>query len=183
MDGVPHMTRKSRLTWLTVVTLVVVGIDQWSKVHAVAQWKGQPSQHFFGDVFRIEYAENDGAFLSLLANQPPQVRFWVLTVFNGLLLGGVTLFLLKSPEMRRWTFFALALVVAGGVGNLIDRVRFGYVIDYFNLGLGGLRTGIFNVADMAISAGFIMLLPYVIWGDAPQKSAEKQPESPAAEGT
>ncbi len=184
MDVSQPLDRRTRLTWLMVITAVVVGIDQWSKVYAVAHWKNQPTQSFWGDLFRIQYAENPGAFLSLFAGLSEQTRFWILTFFNGLLLSAVCWYLLRASNVERWTFIALSLVVAGGIGNLIDRARFGYVIDYFNLGIGDLRTGIFNVADMAISAGFIMMLPLVFRGEPkPQASADAgttpghQPES------
>lgn len=165
--GAQHrgMSRRSRLVWLIVICLVVIGVDQATKIYAVNYLKGQPPQIFFGDLFRIEYAENHGAFLSLLANAPPEVRFWTLTVLNGLVLVGLILSLVGLKAMSFGAFLPLALVVAGGVGNLIDRVQFRYVIDFLNLGVGGLRTGIFNVADMAISLGFVLILPLLLKKD------------------
>ena len=162
---------RTRLLWLMVTMLVVVALDQYSKVYAVREWKGSPPQSYWGDTFRIQYAENPGAFLSLFANLPDEARFWILTVSNAALLIGVTAFLLRSNKVDRWTFFALVLVVSGGVGNLIDRALYGYVIDYFNIGWGSVRSGVFNVADMAISAGFLMMLPLLLKGESKSPSA------------
>ncbi|WP_437190933.1 signal peptidase II [Planctomicrobium sp. SH527] len=168
------MSCRSRLVWLVVICLVVIGVDQATKIYAVNYLKGQPPQIFFGDLFRIEYAENHGAFLSLLANSPPEVRFWTLTVVNGLVLAGLTLSLVGLKSMSFSSFLPLALIVAGGIGNLIDRVQFRYVIDFLNLGIGSLRTGIFNVADMAISLGFVLILPLLLKKD-PDEPAAKSP--------
>jgi signal peptidase II len=76
-----------------------------------------------------------------------------------------------NRKLDRWTFTALALIFAGGIGNLIDRARLsGHVIDFLNLGIGDsrwTRTGIFNVADIAITAGFVMLVPMLFRKDEP----------------
>ncbi len=144
--------------------------DQWMKNYAVQHWKGLPPRPFLFDIFRVHYAENHGAFLSLFADLPKDVRFWILTVFNGIILLGVSGYVLLNKNVSRYVFFAFTFVVAGGLGNMIDRARFGFVIDFFNMGLGGLRTGIFNIADMAISAGFIMMIPLALYGEASLES-------------
>jgi signal peptidase II len=173
MTGQPSsgLARRTRWGLLLVITAVTVLLDQLSKIYAVQYWKGQPPQVFLGDLFRIQYAENDGAFLSLLANMPETVRFWILTVINGLVLAGMAVYLLTGRCMNFKTFLPLALIVAGGMGNLIDRIRFNFVIDFFNLGIGNLRTGIFNVADMAITAGFILILPLVFGSQSEESSS------------
>jgi signal peptidase II len=166
------LARGTRGMLLLAISAVTVSLDQLSKIYAISHWKGQPPQVFFGDLFRIQYAENDGAFLSLLANMPDAVRFWVLTVINGLVLAGMAGYLLAGRHLNFRTFLPLALIVAGGIGNLIDRIRFNFVVDFFNLGIGNLRTGIFNVADMAITAGFLLMLPLVFWSQTEEDTAE-----------
>jgi signal peptidase II len=156
-----------RLVFLLFVLVACVGCDQATKHYAVENLKGTPPQSYLGDTFRIQYAENTGAFLSLGANLPAGVRFWLLTVVNGLVLAVVGAVLLLRREMDGLSIAALTLILAGGVGNLIDRLttQNGVVIDFLNVGIGGLRTGVFNVADMAISAGFVLLLPLVFRRD------------------
>lgn len=163
--GPETMSFSAKCSWMSLIAVVVVTIDQLSKIYAVSNWKGLPPQSFLGDLFRIEYAQNEGAFLSMFAGLSEQSRFWILVVFNGLILIGVACYLLYDRQVSRWVFFAFAFVVAGGIGNMIDRVRFRYVIDFFNIGVGGIRSGIFNVADMAITAGFLMMLPLVLLGE------------------
>lgn len=159
------MAQKTRWIWFGLICIVVVGIDQWSKFYALENWQGVPPRSFFNDLFRIQFAPNEGAFLGLFGNLPDHIRFLILKVINGIVLVAVAGYILFGKNISRYIFVAFAMVVAGGIGNMIDRIRFDFVVDFFNLGIGGLRTGIFNVADMAITAGFFMMIPLVIWGD------------------
>lgn len=170
------ISTKSRWIWFCVVSAVMVVLDQWMKYYAIQHWQELPPRSFLHDLFRIDYAENEGAFLGLFGNLSRTSRFWILTVFNGVILVGVSWYILFFRNVSRYVFFAFLLVVAGGFGNMLDRVRFGVVIDFFNIGIGGLRSGIFNIADMSISAGFLMMFPLVIFGET-EKKAEQTPES------
>ncbi len=159
-------TRKARIISLVFLLVTMVGCDQASKQYATRHWNGAPPQTYLGDMFEIRYAENEGAFLSLFANMPRNLRFWLLTVMNGLVLGGVATFLVTRRNLDAWSFWALALLLAGGIGNLIDRMFLdGIVIDFMviNLteksGVSWMKTGVFNIADVAITTGFLMLLP------------------------
>ena len=171
------MSRTSRVRLLLVLLVSLVGCDQASKEYAVTHWKGQPRQSYLGDLFRIEYAENSGAFLSLFGNLSPNVRYAILVIGNGLLMMVLVIGILLMPQIDRWSYLAWALVFAGGIGNLIDRIRINAVIDFLNLGIGPVRTGIFNVADMAITAGFLMLVPQIFRGEP------KETPVPATTGT
>ncbi len=162
------ISRTSRLRLLLVLLVSLVGCDQASKQYAVTHWahlETQPPQSYFYDTFRITFAYNEGAFLGLLDKQPPNVRYAILVIGNGLLLMALVIGIHIIP-MDRWSYLAWALVFAGGIGNLIDRIRINAVIDFLNLGIGPVvRTGIFNVADMAITAGFLMLVPQIFRGE------------------
>ena len=158
------MPRSRRCWMMLLIAALVLAIDQGSKWYAVHELQGEPPASYLGDLFRVQYAENSGAFLSLLAGMSASVRFAVLTVANGLVLLGVVAYSVTRTALDRWSFYALALIAAGGIGNLIDRIfNEGRVIDFLNMGVGSVRTGIFNVADMAIMAGFFMLLAQMIW--------------------
>ncbi len=174
------ISKKSRWLWFCTICIVVVGIDQWMKQYALVNWQGVPPRSFFYDIFRIQFAPNPGAFLGLFGNLPDHVRFIILTVLNGVILAGVSAYILFGKNVSKYIFIAFALVVAGGIGNMIDRVRFDFVVDFFNIGIGGLRSGIFNIADMAISGGFVMMIPLAIWGETEEKQ-DSQSESKQAE--
>jgi signal peptidase II len=141
---------------LLVMVGTTIGCDQVSKHLASVYLMGRPGQSFLGDSLRLEYAENPGAFLSLGAGLPAWARMALFSILTGALL--ITCVIVGLRD--RWAglpLLGLALVFAGGVSNLMDRVARGTVVDFLNVGLGTLRTGIFNVADMAILLGVAVL--------------------------
>lgn len=174
------MSRTSRLRWMLVLLVAFVGLDQATKYYAVTHWDGLHEQSLLGGILRIKLAKNDGAFLSMLGNQSPTVRFAVLVIGNAIGMTVLAVILLRSSQIDRWTFFAWALVFVGGIGNLIDRVLIRAVIDFLILGYGPIHTGIFNVADMAITAGFLMLVPQIFMPQKSDKDAATSSESPPA---
>ncbi|WP_437205944.1 signal peptidase II [Planctomicrobium sp. SH664] len=179
MQPVPQgLSQATRWIGLICVVAAVVLVDQLTKVYATTHWKDQPPLIYLNDLFRIQYAVNTGAFLSLLAGNPA-ATFWVLTVLNSVMLLAVTWYLLKSERLTWLMFLPWALILAGGIGNLIDRIRFGHVIDFMNLGIGSLRTGIFNVADIAITAGFLFFLP-IMFRSEPKPEDPKSAAAPAS---
>lgn len=147
---------------MALVGLSCVGCDQASKRVAVEVLKNAETLSFLGDVFRLTYAENSGAFLGLGGTWPEPVR-WL--VFTGAALGVVAASLgwvvaqLRRPRHDSLAVWAMLLIASGGMGNLVDRIlRDGRVVDFMNLGLGPVRTGIFNVADVQIMLGLGLLL-------------------------
>jgi signal peptidase II len=163
-----YMNYKKFVLPLIIMVLVILS-DRMTKVWAVETLKGYPSQSYLGDSFRIIYAENEGAFLSLGSDLPENVRFWVLAIIPILALGyfGFTLFF--NNEVGPWQRIAFAFIIAGGGSNIIDRILEGKVVDFLNIGIGDLRSGIFNIADMAIMAGLFLILPMAFKSSAPKK--------------
>jgi len=97
--------------------------------------------------------------LSLGASLPDSMRQLLLSFGVGALLIGLLIYALRSKSIDRLGVFSLALIFAGGASNLGDRIAYGgYVVDYVQVGIGSLRTGVFNIADMAIMAGTFVLL-------------------------
>ncbi len=137
---------------LLVLVVGTVGCDRVMKHFASATLTQLPRQSFLADTVRLEYVENPGAFMGLGAEWPLAVRITLFTAGNGLLLFAMAV----AAWLLGWSGPALAgmgLLLAGGGSNLVDRVARGSVIDFLNVGLGPLRTGIFNVADMAVMLG------------------------------
>jgi signal peptidase II len=148
-----------RLALALALLTCCVGCDQATKRIAAETLSGKPPQSYFSNIFRLEYALNPGGFLSLGANLAPQLRFWVFTSFNVAILVGAVGVLAMRWTMDLVKFVAVVLFVAGGFGNLIDRVlQDGLVTDFVNIGIGPVRTGIFNVADVALTVGVLTLL-------------------------
>jgi signal peptidase II len=153
------MTKLMRLTLLAVIAFASVGCDQLTKSIAQDQLPQGAVHSYLADTVRLQLAHNYGAFLSLGASLSPEWRHGLWSIGVGIVLVGMLGYAVFARVMDRPTLIALALIVAGGASNLYDRLAYGgYVIDFLNVGIGSLRTGIFNVADMGIMAGaFIML--------------------------
>ena len=148
-----------RLVFVSIIVSLTLALDQLSKQWAMKTLMGTPMRTYLWDVFRFQYAENNGAFLSLGSSLPESTRFWIFTVLVSGFLIGLAWVLISKDNLNRWDVAAYALVLGGGIGNLIDRwARGGNVVDFMNMGIGWLRTGIFNVADAIIMAGMFILL-------------------------
>ena len=141
-----------RSVLLCCLLAATAGCDRVTKHLAVTTLAGYPDHSYLGGTVRLQYHENPGAFLSIGASWSPEIRTVVFQLGNGLLLIAVAL----AASRRRWSRVetcGLALFLAGALSNLIDRIAVGSVIDFLNVGVGPLRTGIFNLADVAIMAG------------------------------
>jgi signal peptidase II len=148
-----------RLPLIFAVLVSNMALDQWTKLIATEAFKGKPTRQYLGDTFRFTWATNEGAFLSLGANLPDGMRYWVLTVAVGGLLLGILYFAVMGKGLTAMPVAGYALIAAGGLSNWVDRARFdGKVVDFMNLGIGSLRTGIFNVADLQILVGIALVL-------------------------
>jgi signal peptidase II len=153
------MTLGRRLLVIFAVLVGCVGLDQATKAIAKAHIPAQAARTYLGDTVRLQLAHNTGAFLSLGASLPDKWRQGLLSAGVGVILLALLAYALLAKSMRPGVLLGLALVISGGVSNLIDRLVYGgYVVDFMNVGIGSLRTGIFNVADMAITTGVLLLV-------------------------
>lgn len=159
---------------LIAAAAATVGCDRVTKFVAISTLAGEPERSLFADTLRLTYAENAGGFLSLGASLPPSLRTAVFTVATGALLVAMGVAAIRG-RYGMWSRVGLALLVAGGLSNWIDRVARGSVVDFLNVGIGSLRTGIFNVADVAIMFGAAVVVASEIGGsrrraDSPSSS-------------
>ena len=160
-------SRRVRLVLAIIVACLV--LDHATKWWAVVYLRdGHYTWDAPGKIFRIVYAENTGAFLSLGGNLPDPWRLAIMIGLNAVILTGIALWLACRRHIALWPVIALSLVLSGGLGHLLDRVfRPGHVVvDFMNMGITtpwfSLRTGIFNIADLAIMGGLAMLLAWEI---------------------
>lgn len=145
-----------RLLLSALVVVAFVCCDQATKALARETLAASPPVVLLGGAVRFQYAENPGAFLSLGAGLSPLWRFLLGVIVSGAALAALAVFILRSRSLSAVQRMGLGLVVAGGLGNLVDRLaNDGRVVDFVSLGIGSLRTGIFNVADVAITAGVL----------------------------
>lgn len=148
-----------KYTTLSLVLVACIVFDQISKYTAKHYLEGQGVYSFIGDTFRLVYSENTGAFLGLGSSLPEHVRTLIFSGLVAIFLLAFLAYIIKSSSVSKTDVIASGLIIGGGLSNLIDRlVNNGAVMDFLNLGIGSLRTGIFNVADMAIMLGALLLL-------------------------
>jgi signal peptidase II len=162
---------------LVFAALVTIGCDQATKAVSISELATGPDRSFLADVIRLGYVENTGGFLSLGAGLRPAVRTSVFTVATGF---GLVALLVMAIRRRThgWAAVGLVLLVSGGASNWFDRLIRGSVVDFLHVGLGPVRTGVFNVADVAIMAGAMM---FVLGGIRPPRartSPDAEPRAP-----
>lgn len=148
-----------RILLICIVLLTCVGCDQLTKSIAKVYLPRDEAWSYLGDTVRLQLAHNYGAFLSLGNSLPSGWRQALLSAGVGVVLLGLLIYLVCWKNVQARNVMPLTLILAGGTSNLIDRLAYGgYVIDFLNLGIGPIRTGVFNVADVAIMAGVVWLL-------------------------
>ncbi len=162
------MNRRAALPLLVVA---VVALDQWTKQLARAVLPHAPRE-YAGGLLSLLYVENEGAFLSFGATLSHGMRTVIFTGAVGIAVV-IALYVLATGRVKGADAIAVALIASGGIGNLIDRLmRDGRVTDFIYLAAGPVHTGVFNVADMAITGGVIwLLLSGILHKDIPPKDA------------
>ena len=165
------MRKTLKLGILLSVLLPCVGCDQATKFAARKLLTTPEQTSLLNGFMRLEYVENPGAFLGLGAQLPGALRFLIFVVLTGMMLAVMLLLVFKDRASDATQLTGLALLTGGGIGNLVDRLSYeGRVVDFVSLGWGPVRTGIFNVADVAVMAGVMLLLYGLI------RHREKPPE-------
>lgn len=163
---------KIKALLILLVFLPLVGCDRYTKDQAVSLLKGHEPLSFLNGFFSLTYHENTGGMLSLGADLSDELRVILFTFLVGLVLVGGLIYMLIKP-MDKYSFTVGLLILAGGFGNLYDRaVNDGRVVDFMLLQIGPLKTGVFNIADIAIMAGlFGFLFVSSKWGQGLRRSS------------
>lgn len=171
------MPFKLRIAVVASIVLVSVGCDQATKRIAQRHLKPIDRVDVLGEYVVLQYAENQGAFLSLGASLSKNARFWVFTVFTGGVLLLLAWYVFAHASLSVTDVVAIALLLSGGIGNMIDRVfRDGSVVDFMVIHVWGpLRTGVFNVADVAVMAGVFLLFGARLLSQRDEKDALSEP--------
>lgn len=139
-----------------VLILLLIIIDQISKWMIQSKFLINESMPIIKNIFHLTYVQNFGAAFGILKHQ--KIFFVVMTIF---VIGGIVIFLKKQKNLHKLVPYSLSLIVGGAIGNLIDRVRLGYVVDYFDFRIWP----IFNIADISIVIGAVLLSYYLIFLD------------------
>lgn len=138
--------------------LLNISCDQISKELVRKNVNSSDYIQVIGDNFIMTNVENTGAMLGFGDNFPPIIKNVLLKALPVLVLFILLFRILQRKQMNSWLIIAFAFVIGGGVGNLIDRIAYGSVTDFFQIKLGVLETGIFNMADVSVTLGALLIL-------------------------
>jgi signal peptidase II len=141
---------------LAAVAAVVLVLDQLTKAAIVATTELGARISVIGDVIELRHHRNTGAAFSLLEGQ-----LWLFLVVTVLGLGMIVYFHRSLRGRALWLQVVLGLILGGTLGNFVDRVRYGYVVDFVSVGIGELRWPTFNVADASLVVGILLLVAYL----------------------
>lgn len=149
----------SRSAFIIVLIIVNIALDQISKIIVRTFVVAKSQTQIIGDYFTLHNVENEGAFLGLGSDLNPTVKIIVLLILPAIVLGFVTRYLFREKNMDRLSLIGFSCIIGGGIANVFDRIVYGSVTDFFHIDLGGVfRTGIFNVADLSVTFGMILIL-------------------------
>jgi signal peptidase II len=154
------MKRGAKIFLFCFCCFAFIGCDRVTKDAAKEHLKNKEAASYFHDTIRLQYVENTGAALNLGDDLPKTISLILLSLIPLallLILSGYTI--KNSRDIQPLKIFLLSMIVAGGIGNIIDRIfNDRHVPDFINIGINNLRTGIFNVADVCVTMGVIGLI-------------------------
>jgi signal peptidase II len=146
---------------LSIILLIAgtIAADQISKVIVRAKVIPYQESEILGSYFTLNNVENTGAFLGMGSDLHPTVKLIFLLILPVLVLGYLIYYIFKNKDMEVYGLIALCSIAGGGIANVFDRIVYGSVTDFLHINLGGgIRTGIFNLADLSVTTGMIILL-------------------------
>lgn len=145
-------------TYIILLVILNIGCDQISKNVVRKNIAYQEHIQLINDNFILTKVENKGAMLGFGSELSPILKIIFLQGLPIIILLVLLFRILQKPKMNNWLVFAFACVIGGGIGNLIDRIVHGQVTDFFHINLGFMKTGIFNMADVSVTMGVLMIL-------------------------
>lgn len=140
-----------RKVTVPIVIVALIALDQWVKFEIVKNIQLGGVKPFIPKILSLTYLRNTGAAFSILENQQ-----WLFAVITLVVIGAAIWYLSKHIKGSVWLLSALSLIIAGGIGNFIDRMRQGFVVDMFQLDF--INFAIFNVADSYLTIGVLVLI-------------------------
>lgn len=159
------MKLSRRSVYIILIIVLTIVVDQISKILVRASIKPQTDISrgerisLIGDAFIMMNVENSGAFLGMGSDLNPTLRLIFLLILPILVLVFVLRYVIKDKSLDKLSLFAFSSIIGGGIANVFDRVVYGSVTDFFFIDLGGVfKTGIFNMADLSVTTGMILLV-------------------------
>lgn len=140
----------------SIMIILIVAFDQITKYFASLKLADGSVAKFIPGVVRFKYAENTGMAFSMLSGAR-----WVFIALTVVVCVGVFYYLFSNRCKNLWLYWSLGVILSGGIGNLIDRIKFGYVVDFIEPTF--VNFAIFNIADCAVTCGAVVLVGYLLY--------------------
>ncbi len=153
-----------------VLVIAVLALDRWTKFLIQSRFDLHDSVSVIDGFFNITYVRNTGVAFGIFSSISSPAKAILLSAFAALAAIMVIVYSLKTPLRDRLLHVALALILGGALGNLYDRLAYGYVIDFLELYVRSYSWPSFNVADSAISIGVILLAIEIMRNEAPSRT-------------
>lgn len=157
-----------------LISVAVVVVDQITKLLVKYFFRYGRPHEVLGDVVRLTYIENPGMAFGI--NFGGQLFF---TVFASIATVIIFIYIVRARRERLPSRLALSLILGGAVGNLIDRYLYGRVVDFIDIGVGGTRWPVFNMADSAVTVGMVILI-FVVFLEKNERAPEEVSEHDSA---
>tara|TARA_Y100000588_G_scaffold164576_1_gene178670 strand:+ start:907 stop:1389 length:483 start_codon:yes stop_codon:yes gene_type:complete len=153
------MIGKKRNISITIIIAVSILLDQFSKF-LIRQNVDQYSEiKLIGDYFILTNVENSGAFLGMGSDFSPFVKTIFLIILPVIVLICIMIYVYRDKQIDKISLIGFCFIIGGGIANIYDRILYGSVTDFLFIDLGGIfKTGIFNIADLSVTTGMILIL-------------------------
>ncbi|WP_341216962.1 signal peptidase II, partial [uncultured Wocania sp.] len=153
------MKLSRRSIFIFSVIIITIALDQVSKIWVRTQVVAGSQSEIIGNYFTLHNVENKGAFLGMGSDLNDTLRIVLLLVLPIVVLAFVLRHILKDKTLDNLSLFAFSSIIGGGIANVYDRFVFGSVTDFWHIDFGGVfKTGIFNMADLSVTTGMIILV-------------------------
>tara|TARA_B100000902_G_scaffold6616_1_gene8543 strand:+ start:66 stop:554 length:489 start_codon:yes stop_codon:yes gene_type:complete len=153
------LNKKSRYLLITMLVFLSIAFDQISKIWVRNNFESYSEKSIIGDVFTLIKVENTGAFLGMGSELSEIPRVLLLIILPVIVLISITLYTYIDKTLDKLSIIGFSLIIGGGIANIFDRIVFGSVTDFLYINLGGIfKTGIFNIADLSVTTGMILIL-------------------------
>ena len=153
------LDKRERNLLITTIVFLSIALDQISKIWVRNNFESYIENSIICDLFILIKVENTGAFLGMGSELPESLRILLLIVLPIIVLIFITIYTYIDKELDKISIIGFSLIIGGGIGNIFDRIVYGSVTDFFYLDFGSIfKTGIFNIADMFVTTGMILIL-------------------------
>lgn len=150
------MRLRNKNIWCPVMIIMIIAFDQITKYIAKSTLYPDKAINFIDGFLEFRYAENTGVAFSMFSGGR-----WVFIILTSAFAIGMLVYMFTRAQKNLWLYWSLGVIVAGAIGNLIDRIFLGYVIDFINPTF--VRFAVFNIADCAVTLGTVSLVAYLIF--------------------